>query len=128
MAWEKIPEDKPLQPGDTVRLTFSAPGPFFFKAMEAAMIESSLANKEGYRLTSIDYMTPGKMIFKLRIVKTNPFVVTVLVITAGIMIVGYAVGLMFESAEQFVEAIKDLVVPAGVIAIVGMVLYMVLRK
>lgn len=128
MAWQKIPEDKPLEPGDKVRLTFAAPGPTFLKATEAAIIEASLANKEGYRLTRTDYLSPGKMVFYFDIVKTNPVIVTCLAIAGMIMVVGAAVGYMFESAEQSVEAIADVIIPAGVLAIVGMVLYMMLRK
>lgn len=128
MEWQKIPEDKPLEPGDKVRLTFSAPGPTFLKATEAAMIEATLANKEGYRLTRTDYLTPGKMVFYFDIVKTNPVIVTVLVITGSIMLIGAAVGYMFESAEQSIEAITKVIIPAGILAIAGMVLYMMLRK
>jgi hypothetical protein len=128
MGWERIPEDKPLEPGDIVRLTFSAPGPAFLKATEAAMIEATLANKEGYEMTSIDYLQPGKMIFKFKIVKTNPIIVTALVITGSIMLVGAAVGYMFVSAEQYTKALEKVIVPAGVLAISGMVLYMILGK
>lgn len=128
MAWKKIAEDKPLEPGDIVRLTFAAPGPTFLKATTAAVIESSLANKEGYELTSIDYLQPGKVVFKFRIVKTNPVFVTVLLITGSIMLIGSAVGYMFESAEQYTKALKEIILPAGIMAIIGMVLFMVLRK
>lgn len=128
MGWQKIPEDKPLEPGDIVRLTFSAPGPMFLKATEAAMIEATLANKEGYQLKNIDYQTPGKMIFQFRIVKTNPVIVTVLVITGSIMLIGAAVGLMFESAEQLFETPTAVVGSVGLVVVAVIVLLSVLRK
>ena len=128
MGWVKIPEDKPLDPGDIVRLTFNAPGPMFLKATEAAMIEAVLANKEGYRLMNIDYLTPGKMIFKFKIVKTNPVIVTVLVITGSIMLIGSAVGYMFESAEQLFETPVAAVASVGLVAVAVVILLSVLRK
>lgn len=128
MAWVKIAADKPLEPGDIVRLTFAAPGPTFLKATSAAMIEASLANKEGYEMMNIDYLQPGKVIFKFRIVKTNPVIITCLAIAGVIMVVGAAVGYMFESAEQSIASITKVIIPAGVLAIIGMVLYMVLGK
>ena len=128
MGWQKIAEDKPLEPGDIVRLTFNAPGPSFFKATEAAMIEYSLSNKEGYQLTSIDYLTPGKMIFKFKIVKTNPVLVTVLVITGSIMLIGATVGLMFESAEQLFSTPVAKIGSVGLLVVAVIVLLSVLRK
>lgn len=128
MAWEKIPEDKPLQPGDIVRLTFAAWGPDFMKAMEAAMIESSLANKEGYQLTSIDYLTPGKMIFKFKITKTNPVIVTALVIAGSVLLIGSVVGLVFEKAEQLFETPTAVIGSVGLLAVALIVLLSVLRK
>ena len=128
MGWQKIAEDKPLEPGDIVRLTFNAPGPTFLKATSSAMIEASLANKEGYEVMNIDYLQPGKVVFKFRIVKTNPVIITALVITGGVLLVGAAVGYMFESAEQYTQALKEVILPAGIMAIIGMVLFMVLRK
>jgi len=128
MAWKEIPEDKPLQPGDIVRLTFTARGPTFMKATEAAMIEKSLENKEGYFLTSIDYQTPGKMIFKFKITKTNPVIVTVLVITGSVLLVGSVVGLVFEKAEQLFETPTAVVGSVGLLAVALIVLLSVLRK
>lgn len=128
MGWQKIPEDKPLVPGDIVRLTFNAPGPTFLKATSAAMIEATLANKEGYEMTSIDYMTPGKMIFKFKIVKTNPVLVTVLVITGSIMLIGATVGLMFESAEQFFSTPVGQIGSVFLLVVAVIVLLSVLRK
>lgn len=101
--WRQIPEDKQLNPGDIVRLYFTAFGPFWMKAAEAAAIEASLVGKEGYELKSIDYNTPGKMIFEFRIIKTNPVIVTCLVIAGSVLLVGAALGLVFEKAEQFFE-------------------------
>ncbi len=128
MAWREIPEDKPLQPGDIVRLTFSAWGPMFLKATEAAMIEASLANKEGYRLMNIDYLTPGKMIFKFRIVKTNPVVITCLAIAGVVMIIGGVAGYVLESTEQLFETPVAAVASVGLVIVAGIVLLSVLRK
>lgn len=128
MAWEKIPEDKPLQPGDIVRLTFAAPGPDFMKATEAAMIESLLANKEGYQMTSIDYWTPGKMIFKFKITKTNPVVITCLAIAGTVMIVGSFAGYLLENTEQLFETPTAVIGSVGLLAVALIVLLSVLRK
>lgn len=128
MGWQKIAEDKPLQPGDRVRLYFNAYGPTWMKATEAAIIEQTLKGREGYDLRSIDYWTPGKMIFEFNIVQTNPFIVTVLVITGSVLLIGAAVGLVFDKAEQFVETPAAVIGSAGVVIGAVVLLLSALRK
>lgn len=130
MGWEQIAEDKPLQPGDKVRLTFGTPGPFWMKAIQATAIESNLAKKEteGYILTKIDYNTPGKMVFYFDIVKTNPVIVTVLFITSGILLSAAAVSLTFEKGEQFFKTPAATMVSGGILIVAIIYLLKVLRK
>lgn len=128
--WKIIENDKPLQPGDKVRLTFKTPGPFWLKAIQATAIEAAMVKKEseGYRLTKIDYMTPGKMIFYFNILKTNPIIVTVLVIAGSIMLVAAAASIAFEKGEQFFETPAVTTASAAFLIIAVMYLIKVLRK
>jgi len=128
MGWQKIAKDKPLQPGDRVRLHFNAYGPTWMKATEAAIIEQTLKGREGYELRSIDYWTPGKMIFEFNIVQTNPVIVTVLVITGSVLLIGAAIGLVFESAEQLFETPAAVVGSVGFVIIAIVILLSVLSK
>ena len=128
--WKQIPNDKPLEPGDKVRLTFSAPGPWWIKATEGAVIEASLTKKEaeGYRLRRIDYNTPGKMIFYFDIIKTNPVIVTVLVVTGSVMLCAAAASLVFEKGEQFFDSPAVASISSAILVAAVIYLLKVLRK
>jgi len=128
MAWQEIPKDKPLQPGDIVRLYFNAYGPAWLKATEAAIIEASLKNREGYELVNIDYWTPGKMIFKFRIVEANPIIITCAAIAGVILIFGGIANLVFDKAEQAFETPAALIGSVGFVIVAIIVLLIVLRK
>ena len=102
----EISKDRKLNPGDIVRMTYKASGATWLKATEAALVESRLQRKEGFYIKSIDYQTPGKIIFTIRVTKTNPIIVTVGYISSlilGAVVVFLAAGWMFEKAELVFE-------------------------
>ena len=124
----KIDKDRPLNPGDVVFLHFMTPGGTWIKAAEAAMVESALERRRDFKITSIDYWQPGKVIIEVEVLKTNPAFVTVAIIVGSVLtIVLLAAGWMFEKAELVVKAPATKAISAGVLIIAVIVLLSVLK-
>ena len=124
----EIDKDRRLNPGDVVLLHFMAPGGTWIKAAEAAMVESALERRKDFKITSIDYLQPGKVIFEIEVLKTNPVFVTTAIIVGSILtMVLLAAGWMFEKAELVVKAPATKVLSAGVLIIAGIVLFSILK-
>ena len=124
----KIDKDRPLNPGDVVLLHFATPGGTWIKAAEAAMVESALEKRKDFKIISIDYLQPGKVIIEVEVLKTNPVFVTTAIIVGSILtIVLLAAGWMFEKAELVVHAPATKAISAGVLIIAVIILLSVLK-
>lgn len=89
----EIQKDDPLVPGDRIEIHFRAPGPTWMKAAEAAGIEWRLENRKEFRIRSVNYNEPGRLIFTIEVLKTNPVVVTGGMIVMAILGVAGILGL-----------------------------------
>lgn len=122
----EIDKDRELNPGDVVLLHFAAPGATWLKATECAMIESSLERRTEFMITSIDYWQPGKVLFEVEVLKTNPLIVTVGYIVSAVLgatAVFLAAGWMFEKAELVVKAPATKAISIGILIIAGLLLF-----
>ncbi len=90
----EIGKNELLSPGDRIEVHFNAPGATWLKATEAALIESRLERREEFRIRSINYQVPGKLIFTIEVLKTNPVIVTAGMIVLAILGVGGILGLV----------------------------------
>jgi hypothetical protein len=112
----EISKDEPLQVDDIIELHFKCSGPGWWKATLAAMIESQLKSNEKFFIKSIDYLTDGELIFTCVVLKTNPVIVTVVVIAALIIAASVAVWLTLDKAYKIVET------PAGQVGSIGLII------
>jgi len=121
----EIDKDRPLNPGDVVRLYFNAPGPDWMKAIECAMVEQAVENRSEFRIISVDYWQPQRVIFDVEVQETNPVLVTVGFIVGGILATTglvLAAGWMFEKAELLMKTPASKVGIASLAIIAGILL------
>ncbi len=122
----KIDEDRELNPGDVVLLHFKAPGATWLKATECAMIESSLERRTEFKMISVDYWQPGKVIYEFEVLKTNPAIITVAYIASAVLgatAIFLAAGWMFEKAELVVKAPAVKAISIAGLIIAGLLLF-----
>ena len=122
----EIDKDRKLNPGDVVLLHFLTPGATWLKATECAMIESSLERRTEFMITGIDYWQPGKVIFEVEVLKTNPLIVTVGYIVSAVLgttAIFLAAGWMFEKAELVFETPAAKAISVAALIIAGLLLF-----
>ena len=127
----EIDKDRELNPGDVVFLHFKAPGATWLKATECAMIESALQRRTEFKITSIDYWQPGKVIFEVEVLKTNPVIVTVLFIVSAVLgatALFLAAGWMFDKAYLVGKTVPAQAISVGLVIVAVIVAFMFLRK
>ena len=127
---EKIEIDKEqvLDPGDVVDLHFKTPGGDWLKATEAAIVEWSLEGRKDFKVRSIDYWQPGKVIVTVEVQQTNPVVVTVAVICGAIAVAAIAFGWMFEKAYLVAKTVPAQVLSVGLIVVAVIVTFMYFKR
>lgn len=128
MLKTEIDKEQVLNPGDVVELHFNTPGGDWLKATEAAVVEYSLEGREDFKVRSIDYWQPGKIIITCEVKPTNPVVVTVAVICGAIAIAALAFGWMFDKAYLVAKTVPAQVLSVGLVVVAVIVAFMFLRK
>lgn len=113
-TWVEIDPEKPLQAGDTIKLHYRTVGGVYVKAAQLAIIEYTVRNNELFSIINTEDTEKNKIIFQVRVKKSNPVVVTALVITAAICFSSIAVTFVLEKVEQLVES------PGGQVAAAGL--------
>lgn len=124
----EIRKDKVLDPGDVVELHFKAPGGKWLKATESAIVEHTLERRKDIKIISINYNLPGKVIFTVEVLETNPVVVTVAVICGAIAIAAIAFGWMFDKAYLVAKTMPAQVLSLGLVVVAGVLLYMFFKS
>jgi len=113
----EIDKNKPLNPGDIIELHFRSPGMVWIAAAQIALIEWRLEKREDFRMLSHSLPAGNRVIFTIKILKTNPAVVTAAVIGAAIIGAGVVAWLTLDKVYQIIEA------PAGKTMIAGTALF-----
>ncbi len=110
----EIDKDKPLQPGDVIELHFLTVGMVWIQAAQIAMIEWQLdGRKKDFTILSHSLPADNKVIFTVRVNKTNPVIVTAAVIGGLIIAAGVIAWLTLDKVYQIIEE------PAGQILVGG---------
>jgi len=119
-AMEKIEIDKnkPLNPGDIIELHFRSPGMVWIAAAQIALIEWRLEKRKDFRMLSHSLPAGNRVIFTIKILKTNPVVLTAAVIGAAIIGAGVVAWLTLDKVYQIVES------PVGKVAVGGTALFL----
>ncbi len=128
MANTEIDKDQALNPGDVVNLHFITPGGDWLKATEAAVVEWSLEGREDFKVTTIDYWQPGKVIVTVEVQQTNPVVVTVAVICGAIAVAALAFGWMFDKAYLVGQTVPAQVLSVGLVVVLAAVAFMYFKR
>lgn len=124
---EKIPIDinEPLNPGDLIELHFSSIGLVWIQAVQVALIEWRLKSRKDFTIVNSEVIDKTRLIFRVRIEKTNPVLITVAVIAGAIAVAGVGIWLTFTGAYKLTPAaqlgsIKEFLAdPTGKILAVG---------
>ena len=124
----EIDKDQALNPGDVVDLHFITPGGDWLKAGEAAVVEWSLEGREEFKVRSIDYWQPGKVILTVEVQQTNPVVVTVAVICGAIAVAALAFGWMFDKAYLVGQTVPAQVLSVGLVVVLAAVAFMYFKR
>lgn len=109
----EIDANKPLQPGDRIELHFNTVGMTWLQAAQIALVEWRLKNRKEFTIESWQIQDKTKLIFTVRVNKTNPVAVTAVIIATAIAGVGIVAWLTLDKVYQIMES------PAGEIAVSG---------
>lgn len=113
----------PLDPGDIVELHFLSTGLFWIQAAQIAIIDYQLANDKRFRIMNWTIYDPNEVVFKVKVLKTNPELVTVAVIAAAIIGVGIVFKLTLDSAYKIINVPAEALQQPGIQAIaIGIVI------
>lgn len=109
----EIDRNKSLQPGDIIELHFTTMGMMWITAAQIALIELQLGGRRDFTILSHSLPENNKVVFTVRINKTNPVIVTAAVIGGLIIGAGVIAWLTFDKVYQIVES------PAGQVGMAG---------
>jgi len=124
----EIDPEKPLSAGNVVELHFHSVGLLWLTAAQIAAIDSRLKNETHWQIRSWSIPDKNTVIFTVKVLKSNPVIVTVAVIAAAISAVGIIAWLTLSKAYQIIESpggqvaaagIGSLGIAAAIIAIIG---------
>jgi len=117
---EKIEIDinKPLNPGDIIEMHFKTTGMVWMTAAQIALIEYRLEKRNDFRIVSHSLPMGNEVFFTIRVLKTNPVIVTAAVIGAAIIGAGVVAWLTLDKVYQIIET------PAGKTVIGGTALFL----
>jgi len=103
MQRKEIDPNQPLNPGDVVELHFKSIGLAVIQDMQIWAITKSLENNSFFEILSAKPEN-SKVVFTCRVKKTNPVIVTVLIIATAIAGIGTIAWLTLDKAYQIVES------------------------
>jgi len=96
--------DEPLQPGDLIELHFRTVGGVWLTGAQIALIQATVSKRKDFEILSWSIPESARVIFKVRVKKTNPVIVTAAVIAGVILVSGIGIWLAFEAAYKLVQA------------------------
>jgi hypothetical protein len=114
----EIDVNKPLDPGAVIEMHFKTTGMVWLTATQIALIEYRLSGRKDFRINSWSLAGSNTVIFEVRILKTNPIIVTAAVIGAAIIGAGVVAWLTLDKIYQIIES------PAGKTVIGGTALFL----
>lgn len=124
----EIDKNKPLDPGDIIEMHFKTTGMFWITATQLALLEWRLADREDFRIISHSLPAGNEVVFTIRILKTNPVIVTAAVIGALIIGAGIVAWLMLDKVYQITESPTGKVLAGGAIVAAVLALLVLIKK
>ena len=124
----EIDKNKPLSPGDVIEMHFKTTGMFWLTATQIALIEYRLADRKDFWIINHDLPAGNEIIFTIRILKTNPVIVTAAVIGAIIIGAGVVAWLTLGKVYQIIESPTGKVLAGGAIVAAIVALLVLLKK
>lgn len=123
----EIAPEKPLLPGDLIEIHFKTYGGTFLKSAQIALIDKRLENQPGFRILSWSIPDPHSLVFEIRILKTNPVPIAVIVIAGLIISIGIISWLVLDKSYQIIESPSGKIAAGGVglLAIVAAIIIVV---
>ena len=122
----EIDINKSLSPGDIVELHFKTVGMTWIQATQIASIEWWFKlTKPPFEILEWSIPEDNKVIFTIRVKKTNPFPITVVVIAAAICAVGVIAWLTLDKAYQVLETPGGQIVATGFSTVTIIILILV---
>ena len=130
IAMEKIEIDinKPLNPGDVIEMQFKTTGMVWITATQIALIEWRLEGRKDFRIVSHSLPAMNKVIFEIKILKTNPVIVTAAVIGAAIIGAGVVAWLTLDKVLQITESPTGKVLAGGAVVAAILALLVLMKK
>lgn len=113
----EIDKDQPLQPGDVIELHFLTVGMVWIQATQIALIEWRLVGRKDFTILSHSLPADNKVIFTVRVNKTNPVIVTAAVIGGLIITAGVIAWLTLDKVYQIIEEPSGQILVGGIGAI-----------
>jgi len=124
----EIDKDKPLSPGDIIEMHFKTTGMFWITATQIALIEWRLADRKDFWIINHELPTANEVIFTVRILKTNPVIVTAAVIGAVIIGAGVIAWLTLDKVYQIIESPTGKVLAGGAIVAAILALLVLVKR
>lgn len=109
----EIDINKQLQPGDIIELHFITLGMGWITAAQIALIEGRLERRKDFTILAHSLPENNKIVFTVRINKTNPVMVTAAIIAGLIIGAGVVAWLTLDKVYQIMES------PAGQVGMIG---------
>jgi len=110
----EIDPEKPLSAGDLVELHFHSVGLLWLTAAQIGAIDRRLANETHWQIRSWEIPDKNTVVFTVKVLKSNPVIVTVAIIAAAISAVGIIAWLTLSKAYQIIESPGGQVAAAGI--------------
>jgi len=108
----EIDKNKQLNPGDIIEMHFKTTGMVWITATQIALIEWRLENRKDFYIIGHSLPANNRVIFMIKVLKTNPALLTAAVIGGLIIGAGVVAWLTLDKVYQIMES------PAGK-AVVG---------
>lgn len=118
MEKTEIDINKPLNPGDIIEMHFKTTGMVWMTAAQIALIEYRLEKRKDFCILSHSLPMGNRVIFTIKVLKTNPVIVTAAVIGGVIIGAGVVAWLTLDKVYQIIEA------PAGKALVGGTALFL----
>ena len=128
MQKTEISKDKPLVPGDIIEMHFKSVGMVWIKASQLALIDWRLEGRKDFKILSWSLPNKTTVVFKVEILKTNPMVVTAVVIAAAISASLFMCWICLDKVFQIGEGPAGTGLSIGMAAAALAVLAMMLKK
>lgn len=128
MEKTEIDINKPLSPGDIIEMHFKTTGMVWLTATQIALIEYRVEKRKDFCILSHSLPANNRVIFTVRVLKTNPVLVTAAVIGAIIIGTLAVAWLTLDKVEQVTESPTGKVLAGGALVAAILALLVLIKR